>query len=247
MSIFLDASRLSLPMLKVTGFEDESRSKKVGSVSLPFLQESLDISLDQCLKTVKAQNDREIIAGTRNKPSTLKVTFVLDDTTFGTPLTAPVMFLNPKSGAFPLSVENQINSLNSICYSSKEANKLNYLTIQSKNMPLSHTAAGTFHCLLKTMKVKNELADAWGDRVKALVECEFKYASKQDKAASSLNPAALTQNLLLVAGAGMAAAAAAAYGTSAMSGALAKSNDMDSIRGDKSGENVKAPPKNSNQ
>lgn len=242
MSSYLDASRLTLPMLKVVGFEDEARSKKVAELSLPFLQESLDVSMEQCLKTVKAQDGKEVITGSRNKPSAMKVSFVLDDITYGTPLAGAALFLMPNSSSLPRSVEKNVKTMNKILYNSKDPNKPNYLTIQSKNMPVFHNAAGTFHCVVQSMKVKNEMVNAWGDRVKALIECEFKYAAKKNKVKSAKASKA-TKEVTLDSSKKFMNVAASSYGSSALSGALAKANGLDSIRGDMSGKSIKAPPK----
>ena len=243
MSNFLDASRFLLPTIKITGYKESTRTGKGKSIALPYLQESLDVKMENCFKTAKTQNDQEQIVGATEKPSGLKVSFVLDDTTYGTPLLAPVLFLNPKSSILPNSVEKQIKKLMQVCYSQDEPGKPNYLTLQSSNMPLLEGASGTFHGVVKNISVKNELVDALGSRVKALVTCEFKFSTQVGKAGKKANKALVTQTALLAAGAGLAAAAAATYGTAAMTGALAKANKMDSIRGDKSGEQVQAPPK----
>ncbi|WP_428241081.1 hypothetical protein [Gynuella sp.] len=242
MSSYLDASRLTLPMLKITGYQDNSRSKKITSVSLPFLQESLNVDQQQSFNVVNAQNNQEVITGTRTAPTGLKVTFVLDDTTFATPIVGSAMFLMPKTGKLPMSVEKQLKTLADICYSSQKKNALNYLTIQSRNMPLINTPAGTFHCVLKSMKVKNELVDIWGDRIKALVECEFQHCAKEDTEAGSASIASLTSNITLDAGTGPALAAAAAYGSVAFAAALAAANGMNSFRGNHNGTSLKAPP-----
>ncbi|NRD73491.1 hypothetical protein HQQ94_09580 [Shewanella sp. VB17] len=245
MSNFIDASRMSLPVLKITGYADKKQSDKKGSVTLPFSQESLDVSYDACLSSAKVINSEGNSSFSGSKPSSLKVTFILDDTTFGTPFIAPVLFLNPKSGSLPYSVEKQIKKLTQLCKSpDSTTNKPLFLSIQSKNMPFMDTASGTFHGLLTNMRVKNELVDAFGDRIKARVECEFTYAGSGEAAAKSMgiSPMLMTQNVLLLAGASLAAVAVTKYGSAGKTAKLAKKNDMDSVRKPTPGTQVKMPP-----
>lgn len=178
MSNFIDVSRITLPALKITGHPDKARSGVgKGNVTLPFEPESLEVGYDACLssaKTIGAAGDSRFSS---SKAGSLKVTFILDDTTYGTPFLAAGLFLNPVSGTLPYSVENQIKKLTTLCQTPDgTTNKPLFLTIQSKNMPLTDMPSGSFHGLLTKMKVKNELVDTFGSRVKARVECMFKYA-----------------------------------------------------------------------
>lgn len=237
MAIFSDPTRLLVPTLKITAYTDKEQKEKVGSISLPYDKSSLDVGFKNCVsgrKTVDGANDNTFFNGA--KPSTLKVTFLLDDTTFSN----PIAYLMPNN-FIPGSVDKEIKKLKGLCHSIDDKNKVNYLAISSSGMPLLDSASGVFHGLLTDMKVKNEIVDMLGNRVKAQVTCSFKHADINEEGKSAGMPDA-TMMVAALGALSLAAVAASNYGSIASLAKLAVVNGLDTVRKIKSGKVIKVPP-----
>ncbi|MCL1123202.1 CIS tube protein [Shewanella surugensis] len=237
MSIFSDPTRAFVPVIKVTGYEDKGQTKKKSSVTLPYDKESLDVSFETCVVSEKSNKGEGDSYFSQSKPSSLKVTFVLDDTTFSNPL-AYVMANN----LIPFSVDKTINKLKELCHTVD--NKLQhppYVSIKSMGMPLMDSASGVFHGLLTEMKVKNELVDSLGNRVKAKVVCTFKHSGLLTEGNDSGGVG--TQMLAAVDGLSLVAMAMANFGTIASVATLAAVNGLNSLRKVDAGDIVEVPGK----
>ena len=236
MSEYLDVSRMDLPKLKITAFAGEERNKKSGSLEVLYDPESLKVERLNEHKKYTSVSGGEVTFDSWQKPSVLKVTLVLDDTTYGTPFVALPLFLAPKNGELPGSVDNMIKQLSQLCDVRDDKGNQPFLTIQSSAVPFLSTPSGSFHGRLISMNITSQLIDSLGGRVKARVDCEFGYSSKsKDKGGPEL-----TKSLAMTAGATIASVGAATLGAAAIA-SLATSNSLDSLREDKTGDEITIP------
>ncbi len=226
MSLFSDPTRILVPTIKLT-------KKDKSSISLPYDPESLDISFQNCVHEDKSMSASSgAIHFAAEKSSALKVTFILDDTTFSN----LVAYVLPKSRISD-SVDNSIKVLQGI---SNEHEKVN---IQALNMPLMGSPSGSFNGLLTSMKVKTELVDSFGNRVKAKVECSFTHSmtEAERKKSSSGVPMSNSKAMLIKVGAKLAAIAFSQLGSVALAAPLAAANGMNSVRKSKPGSTLVVP------
>ncbi|WP_298774535.1 hypothetical protein [uncultured Shewanella sp.] len=237
MSIFSDPTRAFVPVIKITAYKDKAQTKKKGSVTLPYDHESLDVSFENCIiadNSIGGDSGASVFSKT--KPSELKVTFVLDDTTFSN----PVAYLMPNN-IIPYSVDSKIKNFKALCHTQNpETNEPHFVAIKSMNMPLLDSPSGVFLGLLTQMKIKNELVDALGNRVKARVECVFKHSTVPEKKKPGVLAKAL-KVATVVGGGSLVGMAAATYGSAALTAGLAAANGLNSLRKKIPGDAIKLP------
>ncbi|WP_086931704.1 hypothetical protein [Agarilytica rhodophyticola] len=171
MSIINDPTRAFLPIMKVTAFSDVQRTKKEGSIYLPYDTSALDSTYTN---TLLEDDPKEGVSGSnryKGSPSSdLNINFLLDDTTYSNLIAyaLPNMLI-------PDSVDKLVKKLITLCYTHNSSTKEpNYVLLQALNMPLVNSVGGGFKGRLLNMSVKNEIINLLGNRVKAKVECSFK-------------------------------------------------------------------------
>lgn len=172
---FSDPTRNSstTPMMKIDAYQDPRRKKKVDNIILPFDESSLDITLKNATQTPNTIGEGSgRIRFINACPTDLKVTFVLDDTTFSN-----VVAYGMPRGLIPGSVDKQIKKFQKLCYKiNKKTNEPYYLSIKSLSIPLLDNASQVFNGILRSAQIKTELIDLTGSRVKAKIICEFKHS-----------------------------------------------------------------------
>ena len=173
---FIDPTRnsASIPMMKITAFKEAKRFSKKGSLILPYDESSLDITLQNAThtpNTVREESGR--IRFINACPTDLKVTFVLDDTTFSN----LIGYAMPRK-SIPGSVDKKIKQFQKLCYTIDSSTKEPfYLSIKSLSIPLLDNASGVFDGILGSAQIKTELVDLTGSRVKAKIICTFKHSA----------------------------------------------------------------------
>lgn len=173
MSIISDPTRAFLPLLKLTAFSDVQMTKKVDDVLLAYDPSALESTYTNSIcdpKTIETQSGGGSYDG--SKSSDLKITFLLDDTTYSSQkaFSLPNMSIDDR-------VDEVIKKLLNLCYTrNTTTDEPNYILLKPFNMPLVNSPGGGFKGRLLTMNIKNEMVNLTGDRVKAKVDCTFKEA-----------------------------------------------------------------------
>ncbi len=171
MSFINDPTRAFTPILKLTAFSDIEMTDEQGSLILPYDASAMESSFTNIIcepKVIDATNGGVVYKGT--KSSDLKINFLLDDTTYSNivAFALPSMLITDR-------VDVMVKKIIELCHSVNETTKQpNYIRIKPFNMPLLDTPGGGFDGRLLTLRVKNEIVNLTGDRVKARVECTFK-------------------------------------------------------------------------
>ncbi len=170
MSLINDPTRILSPLMKLTAYSDPQMTSQVGSVLLPYDVKAMDVSYENVIldnETLSGQNGGNSYKGA--KSSDLSVDFLLDDTTYSN----LIAFALPLT-LIPDSVDNLIKKLIKYCHTPNSELAPNFVMLKPFGMPLMDSPGGGFKGQLLSMKVKTEMVNILGERVKAKVSCTFK-------------------------------------------------------------------------
>lgn len=197
MSLINDPTRAFSPMMKVSAFEDIQRTKAKGSVTIPYDTTVMEAKFETILtgdKSLSKQGGNNNYEGA--KSSELKVTFLLDDTTFAN----PVAFALPPA-MIADNVDKTIKKLLDLCHTEQKLGEESgpyYLSLKPLDMPLLDSPGGEFKGRLQSMNIKTELVNILGDRIKAKVECVFKESLSPEELAKKPSSKATAANSMSV-------------------------------------------------
>lgn len=231
-----------LPLCKITFYTKVERGagNKIAELTLPYDSNSLQSSYKNNVTSssvVGAESGASQYQ--KSAPSTLKMTFLLDDSVVETPnqLLQRVMGDN--------TTETHIKTL--LKYGTAVQGKTHvpaFVTITPLNMALNAGADGSFSGMFSELEVKNELVDSKGRRVKAQVSCCLTecLSEKEIKLKSGKSSPDLTHIFQLKAGDKVLVQAAQIYGSAQFVHHVASANNLASVRRAEIGQQITYPP-----
>lgn len=243
MSFISDPTREQVPLIKITAYKKIARGNgdKVDSLLLPFDVQSFISDFQNNIVEKGIIGASSGAAGFQQAPpSELKVTFVLDDSTYEN----LVAFNKPRSSISD-RVDEIVKKLFTLCHSvCGETHEPYYLILKPLHMPLANSGAGGFRCRLKDMKVDNKLVDTEGNRIKAMVNCTFIecLSQKQRDAADKKNSPDLTHVRQVLDGESLPLKTYNIYDDPGYYLNVAEFNKLDSLRDLKVGDSLVFPP-----
>lgn len=231
-----------LPLCKITFYKKVERGagNQLAELTLPYDANTLQsvyknsVTNSQVLGAESGASQYQ-----KSAPSTLKVTFLLDESVIETPDQLLQRALGDNT------TESHIQTL--LKYGTAvqgETHVPAFVTIKPLNMALNSGADGSFSGMFSELEVKNELVDSKGRRVKAQVSCCITecLSEKEIKLKSGKSSPDLTHVFQLKAGDKVLLQAARIYGSPQYVHQVAQANNLASIRHADVGQQITYPP-----
>lgn len=229
-----------MPLCKLTFFKkiERGNGNKDGELTLPYDPNQMQSNYKNFLEDANTIGSESGSSRYLNSPSSsLKITFLLDDTIVDTPLDIAAL-------AFGTPTEESIQTLLSKLSVQGKTHEPAYVTVSPLDMRLVNGASSGFSGMLSHIRVENEKVSESGYRVKAKVHCSFTEClpDSEIKLKTGRSSPDLTHVMLNKAGDKLLVKAAEIYGDVQFAHAVAEANGLSSVRQLTIGDNILYPP-----
>ena len=243
MSLFKDPTRALTPLMQLNSYKKIERgaANLTGTLYLPYDPQGMDSTFENCIsEDTSISGESGSSSFKKAKSSDLKVSFLLDDTTYSN----IVAYALPNM-MIPDSADKIIKKLLDMCQAVDGViHEPPYVTLKAFMMPMVNAVGGGFNGRLTSMTIKNEIVDLLGSRVKAKVDCTFKecLSDAQIKKQTGRSSPDLTHILQTLAGDRLTSKVNNIYGDPMYVYGVAKHNNLNSVRQLNIGEPLEFPP-----